>query len=154
MIRASRKSFEQITISADEISEARKNLEENGRIVVCQHIAADCEFWQKTSARGRIALIDATHKEVSERAGTDLVELRAALRIQEPEMLESLVAHLCEGDSSGRIRHRTHFLSSNVAGPRSTMEKESAKRSPERRSIHPRARRSSRIRRLGRSCVF
>jgi selenocysteine-specific elongation factor len=83
--------------SSDEISEALKSLEENGRIVVNQHIAADYEFWQKLRAQA-IGLIDATHKKSPERAGTDLVELRSALRIQEPEMLESLMAHLCEGD--------------------------------------------------------
>ncbi len=94
--------------SAEEISEALKNLEENGRIVVCQHIAADCEFWQKLRAQA-IGLIDAAHKESPERAGTDLVKLRSALRIQEPEMLESLVAHLCEGDfvRNGSVIART-----------------------------------------------
>jgi selenocysteine-specific elongation factor len=97
--------------SSDEISEAMKNLKENGRIVVCQHIAADYESWQKLRAQA-IHLIDATHKESPERAGTDLVELRAALRIQEPEVLESLVADLCGGDFIrkgsviARISHR------------------------------------------------
>jgi selenocysteine-specific elongation factor len=97
--------------SADEISEALKNLEKNGEIIVSQHIAADCEFWQKLRAQA-IGLIDATHKESPERAGTDLVELRAALRIQEPEMLESLVADLCEdnfvrkGSVIARTSHR------------------------------------------------
>ena len=83
--------------SADEISEALTNLKENGAIVVCQHIAADCEFWRKLRAQA-IGLIDAAHKESPERAGIDLGELRSALRIQEPEVLESLVADLCEGD--------------------------------------------------------
>ena len=83
--------------SADEISEALKNLEKNGEIVVCQHIAADCEFWRKLRAQA-IGLIDAAHKESPERAGIDLGELRSALRIQEAEVLESLVADLCEGD--------------------------------------------------------
>jgi selenocysteine-specific elongation factor len=83
--------------SADEISEALKHLSENGRIVVSQHIAADCEFWQKLRAQA-IGLIDVTHKRSAERAGIDLGELRSALRIQEPEMLESLVADLCKGD--------------------------------------------------------
>ena len=94
--------------SSDEISEALKNLKKNGRIVVFQHIAADCEFWQKLRAQA-IGLIDATHKESPERAGIDLVELRAALRIQEPEILESLVAHLCEGDfvRNGSVIART-----------------------------------------------
>jgi selenocysteine-specific elongation factor len=75
---------------------------------VYQHIAADCEFWQKLRAQA-IGLIDATHKESPERAGTDLVELRAALRIQEPEMLESLVADLCGGDfvRNGSVIART-----------------------------------------------
>ena len=43
-------------------------------------------------------MIEAAHKESPERAGIDLGELRSALRIQEPEVLESLVADLCEGD--------------------------------------------------------
>jgi selenocysteine-specific elongation factor len=83
--------------SADEISEALIHLEEAGEIIVCQHIAADGEFWRKLCAKA-IGLIDAAHKEAPERAGIDLGELRSALRIQEPEMLESLVADLCEGD--------------------------------------------------------
>ena len=64
---------------------------------MCQNIAADCEFWRKLRAQA-IGLIDAAHKESPERAGIDLGELRSALRIQEPEVLESLVADLCEGD--------------------------------------------------------
>jgi selenocysteine-specific elongation factor len=97
--------------SADEISESVKNLEKNGEIIVCQNIAADCEFWRKLRAHA-ISLIDAAHKESPERAGIDLVELRAALRIQEPEMLESLVADLCEdnfvrkGSLIARTSHR------------------------------------------------
>jgi selenocysteine-specific elongation factor len=43
-------------------------------------------------------VIDSAHKECPERAGIDLGELRAALRIQEPEVFESLVTDLCEGD--------------------------------------------------------
>jgi selenocysteine-specific elongation factor len=83
--------------SADEISEALINLEETGEIIVCQHIAADCEFWRKLRARA-IGLIEKAHNESPERAGIDLGELRSALRIQEPEVLESLAADLCEGD--------------------------------------------------------
>ena len=83
--------------SADEISEALINLEQNGEIVVYQHIAADCEFWRKLRAQA-IGLIDSAHKETPERTGIDLGELRSALRIQEQEVLESLVANLCEGD--------------------------------------------------------
>ena len=83
--------------SADEISEALINLEQNGEIIVCQHIAAGCEFWRKLRARA-IGLIDAAHKETPERAGFDLGELRSALRTQEPEVFESLVADLCAGD--------------------------------------------------------
>jgi len=72
-------------------------LEKNGGIVLCQHIAADREFWGKLRAHA-IGLIDAAHQENPERGGIDLGELRSALRIQEPEVLESLVADLCEGD--------------------------------------------------------
>ena len=83
--------------SADEISEALKNLEQTGAIVVCQHIAADCKFWRKLRAQA-MGLIDAAHEETPECAGIDLGELRSALRIQEAEVLESLVEDLCKGD--------------------------------------------------------
>ena len=83
--------------SADEISEALKNLEKNGEIIVCQHIAADCKFWRKLRAQA-MGLIDAAHEETPERTGIDLGELRSALRIQEAEVLESLVEDLCKGD--------------------------------------------------------
>lgn len=83
--------------SADEISEALRNLERNGRMMLRRHIAADCEFWRKLRAQA-VGLIDAAHKESPERAGIDLAKLSSALRIQEPELLESLVADLCEGD--------------------------------------------------------
>jgi selenocysteine-specific elongation factor len=83
--------------SADEISQALKSLEGNGGIVVCQHVAADCELWRKLRAQA-IGLIDGTHKETPERTGIDLGELRSALRIQEPELFESLATDLCQGD--------------------------------------------------------
>jgi selenocysteine-specific elongation factor len=94
--------------SADEISEALKNLEKNGAIIVCRNIAADCEFWRKLRARA-IGLIDAAHTKFPERAGIDLGELRPALGIQESEELESLVADLCKGDfvRKGSIIART-----------------------------------------------
>ena len=83
--------------SADKISEALIDLGNNGGLVLCQHIVADCEFWHKLRAQA-IGLINAAHKKSPERAGIDLGELCSALRIQEPELLESLVADLCEGD--------------------------------------------------------
>jgi len=83
--------------SADEISEVLTNLEQSGEIVLSQHIAAHCEFWRKLGAQA-IGLIDAAHKQTPERAGIDLSELRSALRIQDAEVLESLVADLCKGD--------------------------------------------------------
>ncbi len=83
--------------SADEISEALIGLEENGEIIVCQHIAIDREFWRKLRAQA-ISLIDVAHKESAQRPGIDLGELRSTLRIQEAEMLESLVADLCTTD--------------------------------------------------------
>ena len=83
--------------SADEISKALIALGQNGEIIVCQHIAADREFWRKLRAQA-VGLIDAVHKKSPERAGIDLGELRSALCIQEAEVLESLVADLCESD--------------------------------------------------------
>src|SRR5262245_48854072 len=83
--------------SADQISEALRNLKQNREIIVCQHIAADCTFWRELRAKA-IGLIDAAHKKTPEHTGIDLGQLRSALRIQEPEMFESLVADLCEGD--------------------------------------------------------
>ena len=83
--------------SANQISEALIHLEKEGAIIVRQNIAADCEFWRKLRVRA-IGLIDAAHKQTSDRVGIDLGELRSALRIQEPEVFESLVTDLCEGD--------------------------------------------------------
>ena len=82
---------------ADEISEALIRLQGRGEIILRQHIAVDCELWQKLSAQAA-QLIDEAHKQNPERAGVDLNELRSALRIQEPEMLEALVADLCNCD--------------------------------------------------------
>ena len=97
--------------SADEISQVMIKLQQSGEIVLCQHIAADCEFWRKLRAEA-IDLIDAAHKQNPERAGLDLSELRSALRIQEPELLESLLADLSasdfvrDGSVIGRTSHR------------------------------------------------
>jgi len=82
--------------SAEEISEALKHLEKNGEVIVGQNIAAAREFWRKLRAQA-IGLIDETHNESPERAGIELGELRSALRIQEPEVFESLMVDLCEG---------------------------------------------------------
>ncbi len=87
----------QSRFSTDEISEALTNLKENGRIVVCQNIAADCEFWRKLRAQA-VGLIDSAHKESPERAGVELGELRSALRIREWEAFEALVVDLCKSD--------------------------------------------------------
>jgi selenocysteine-specific elongation factor len=81
----------------DEISKALINLDQTGEIILRQHIAADCEFWRKVREQA-IGLIDAMHRETPARAGVDLNEIRSALRIEEPEVLESLLADLCEGD--------------------------------------------------------
>jgi len=94
--------------SADEISEALTNLEKNGEIIVRRDIAADCEFWRQLRAQA-IGLVDAAHNESPDRVGIDLGELRSALRIQEPELLESLVTDLCKGNfvRKGSVIRRT-----------------------------------------------
>ena len=97
--------------STDEISEALKSLKNRGEIVVRQHIAADCEFWRKLHVQA-IGLIDAAHKASPERGGAELSELRSALRIQDFELFESVIADLCErdfvrkGSVIARISHR------------------------------------------------
>jgi len=97
--------------TADEISQALINLEQNGDIILRQHIAADCEFWRKRRGQA-IGLIDEAHNQHSERAGVGLNDLRSALRIQEPEVFESLLADLCEsgfvrkGSGIARTSHR------------------------------------------------
>ena len=83
--------------SADEISEALMRLQGRGEIILRQYIVADSELWHKLSTQAA-GLIDETHKQNPERAGVDLNEMRSALRIQKPEMLEALVADLCNGD--------------------------------------------------------
>jgi selenocysteine-specific elongation factor len=97
--------------TADEISQALINLEQNGDIILRQDIAADCEFWRKLREQA-IGLIDEVHNQHPERAGVDLNDLRSALRIQEPEVFESLMADLCEsgfvrkGSGIARTSHR------------------------------------------------
>jgi selenocysteine-specific elongation factor len=97
--------------SADEISQVLIELQQSGEIVLFQHIAADCEFWRKLRAQA-IGLIEAAHKQSPDRAGADLSELRSALRIQDPELLESLLVDLSESDFVrngsviGRTSHR------------------------------------------------
>lgn len=81
----------------DDISKVLIKLQQSGEIVLCQHIAADREFWRKLRVQAA-GLIDAVHKQTPERAGIDLSELRSALRIQEAELVESLVADLSTGD--------------------------------------------------------
>jgi selenocysteine-specific elongation factor len=83
--------------TGDEISEALARLEQSGAIVMCRHIAVDREFWRQLRAQA-ISLIDAGHQKFAERTGIDVGELRSALRVQPAEMLESLVADLCNGD--------------------------------------------------------
>jgi selenocysteine-specific elongation factor len=83
--------------STDEISGALKILEENGEIIVRQHIVADWKFWRKIRAQA-IDLVDAAHDKSAERPGIHLRELRSALGTQDLEVFESLVADLCEGD--------------------------------------------------------
>jgi selenocysteine-specific elongation factor len=83
--------------SAEEISEAVIRLQRTGDIVLRQQIAADCKFWRKLCGKA-IALIDDAHKRNPERAGADVSDLRSALRIGEADLLEALLADLCDGD--------------------------------------------------------
>jgi selenocysteine-specific elongation factor len=81
----------------DEIREALKRLQERGEIIQTQHIAVDSKLWRELRAQA-IQLIDDAHKKNPERAGIDLSELRSALHIQEPQIIEALVADLCDRD--------------------------------------------------------
>jgi selenocysteine-specific elongation factor len=97
--------------SAHQISEALLRLQERGEIILRQHIAVDSKLWGKLSMQAA-QLIDEAHKQNPARAGVDLNELRSVLRIQEPEMLEALVADLCNcgfirmGSVVARTSHR------------------------------------------------
>jgi selenocysteine-specific elongation factor len=83
--------------SGDEISAALTELEQKDQIVLCQRIVADSVFWNKLRGQA-INLIDAAHTEYPEETGLDLGDLRSALGIEEPELLESIIADLCHGD--------------------------------------------------------
>jgi selenocysteine-specific elongation factor len=83
--------------SAGEISEAVTSLEKNQDIVVCEHILADAVFWRKTRSRA-IELIDAAHKSNPDHSGVDLGDLRLELGIQEPQLIDCLIADLCKND--------------------------------------------------------
>lgn len=83
--------------SADEISNALIRLQRDGEIVLRQHIAADREFWRRLLAQA-VSLIDEAHSQSPDRAGIDLNDLRSALHIQQPGIIEALLADLCDGD--------------------------------------------------------
>jgi selenocysteine-specific elongation factor len=83
--------------SADEISDALIRLQGRGEIILRHHIAVDSKLWRKLSSQAA-RLIDEAHRQNPERAGVNLNEMRSALRIQRPELLEALVADLCNGD--------------------------------------------------------
>jgi selenocysteine-specific elongation factor len=83
--------------SADEISDALIRLQRDSEIVLRQHIAADREFWRRLLAQA-VGLIDEAHSQSPDRAGIDLNDLRSALHIQQPGIIEALLADLCDGD--------------------------------------------------------
>jgi selenocysteine-specific elongation factor len=97
--------------SADELSEALRRLERNGKIVLHQGIVANGELWQGLRAQAA-ACIDEAHKKNPERAGVELAELRAMLPLQEPGVFDALVADLCaagfsrKGSVIARAAHR------------------------------------------------
>jgi selenocysteine-specific elongation factor len=96
---------------AREISEALMRLQERGEIILRQHIAADSELWRRLSTQ-LTGLIHDAHKHNPERAGVDLNEMRSALGIQQPHIMEALVADLCaanfvrKGSVIARTSHR------------------------------------------------
>ena len=118
--------------SANEISEALMRLQGRGEIILRQHIAADCELWQKLSIQAA-GLIDEAHKQNPECAGVDLNEMRSTLRIQQAHTMEALVTDLCagnfvrKGSLIARASHRpklpTH-LQLVEAGIRETLSKQ------------------------------
>ena len=83
--------------SADEISDALIRLQRDGEIILRQHIAADREFWRRLLVQA-VGLIDQAHSQSPDRAGIDLNDLRSALRIQQPGIIEALLADLRDGD--------------------------------------------------------
>jgi selenocysteine-specific elongation factor len=83
--------------SASEISEALMRLQEREEIVLHQHIAVDCKFWRRLSMQAA-ELIDEAHKQNPDSVGVDLNEVRSALRIQQPDIMEALVTDLCAGN--------------------------------------------------------
>jgi selenocysteine-specific elongation factor len=83
--------------SVDEISAALMRLRRDGEIILRQHIAADRGFWERLLAQA-VGLIDEAHSQSPDRVGIDLNDLRSRLRIQQPAILEALLADLCDGD--------------------------------------------------------
>ena len=83
--------------SADEISEALIRLQGRGEIIVRQRIVVDHELWRKLNTQAA-RLIDEAHNQNPQRAGVDLNEMRSALGIKDPQMLEALIVDLCKRD--------------------------------------------------------
>ena len=96
--------------TAAEVEQALQRLHARAQIFLSDQIAAEIGSWRKLRNRA-IELIDQSHKRQPERAGLELNELRAALRDQTPEVVETLVADLCSDDfvrARSTIAHRAH----------------------------------------------
>jgi selenocysteine-specific elongation factor len=97
--------------AADEIGDALLRLRRGNEIVAHGEIAADAKLWRSLCNRA-ILLIDGAHRRNPERTGLDLNELRSALRDQQSDVFNALIADLCadnfvrKGSAIARISHR------------------------------------------------
>ena len=83
--------------TSTEVSAAIDRLRSVGEIVVLGNFAAASGSWQKLRARAS-ALIDQAHATNPELPGLDLNTFRAAFRELSPEVLETLLLDLCQGN--------------------------------------------------------
>jgi selenocysteine-specific elongation factor len=89
--------------SEKEIATALAQLQREGVLFADGAIVADALWWEKLSRRATDA-IDAEHAAHPDRVGMELTQLRAALAIDDPQLFDALVSHLC-AVGFARARH-------------------------------------------------
>jgi len=96
--------------SGPEIAAAIDLLRGEQMAVIIGQFVADAAWWHALRKRA-IAAVDAEHAAHPERAGLDVVRLRALLGLHDVELEDAFIADLCAQDFSsaqGAIRRRTH----------------------------------------------
>ncbi len=97
-------------LSREEIEAAVADLARAKKIFRAHGIAADAAWWQRLCSRAQ-ELIEAGHRTQPQQAGSELSAMRAALQIEDAQLFDALVRHLCAQGferAGNAIRRRGH----------------------------------------------